>query len=330
MTRKNRWRLAIYGGLAFAVLGLCLYLFWMPGPATPPAARAPLPAPAQESLEAEILRDVESLGGERNMLHPAAYLAALQYLESEVKRAGYTPQRQTYAIESERDGVNLEAERKGNAEIVVVGAHYDSVAGSPGANDNGSGTAAVLALARRFANRSCKRTVRFVWFANEEPPYFQTEDMGSVHYAKRCRARNENVVAMLSLETLGYFTDEADSQTYPHAALKALYPDTGNFVAFVGNVGSASLVRQAIGVFRAHATIPSSGTAMFDVLPGVGWSDHWSFWQEGYAAIMITDTAPFRYPYYHTDEDTPDKLSYDKLAHAVIGLTAVLDALANE
>jgi Zn-dependent M28 family amino/carboxypeptidase len=225
---------------------------------------------------------------------------------------------------------NVEAEIAGSErrdEVVIVGAHYDSVEGTTGANDNASGVAAMLALARTLAMRHPRTTLRFVAFANEEPPYFQTKDMGSVVYAERCKQRGERVVAMLSLETIGFYSDARGSQKYP-PPLAALYPDTGNFIGFVGDRSSAALVRRAVATFRGATRFPSEGAALFAWLPGVGWSDQWSFWQAGYPAIMVTDTAPFRYPHYHTVADTPDKLDYDRMARVVTGLQRVVEDLA--
>jgi len=225
---------------------------------------------------------------------------------------------------------NLEAELRGaSSEIVVIGAHYDSVVGSPGANDNGSGVAALLTLARRLARSHNTRTLRFVAFVNEEPYYFQSSQMGSYVYAGRCHERGENVQAMISLETIGYYSNESGSQSYPVPGLGSLYPRTGNFIAFVGNVASRSLLRDALGEFRRGAQIPSEGVAMPSSLPGVGWSDQWSFWQHGYPGIMVTDTAPFRYPHYHAASDTPDKLDYDSMTRVVSGMERVIRHLAN-
>jgi Zn-dependent M28 family amino/carboxypeptidase len=202
------------------------------------------------------------------------------------------------------------------------------VRGSPGANDNGSGAAATLALARRVAGRNLPRTVRLVAFVNEEAGAFKTEAMGSLVYARQCRERNEKIVAMLSLETIGYYSTEPNSQSYPLPGLGALYPTTGNFIAFVGNFGSRALVRDVVGSFRKHARFPSEGAALPSAVPGIDWSDHWSFWQNGYPALMVTDTAPFRYPYYHLAQDTPDKLDYDRMARVVAGLRYVIEELA--
>lgn len=209
------------------------------------------------------------------------------------------------------------------SEIVLIGAHFDTFQGTPGADDNASGVAATIELARRFADRPQPRTLRFAFFVNEEPPAFQTQDMGSWVYAKKCKAEGEQIKAMLSLETIGYYTSQPRSQKYP-PVLAAFYPDRGDFVAFVGNVSSRSLVKQSIASFRARNVFPSEGAALPEGVPGVGWSDHWAFWQEGYPAIMVTDTAPFRNPNYHNVGDRPDTLDYGAMARVVDGLEAVI------
>ena len=201
---------------------------------------------------------------------------------------------------------------------MVVGAHYDSAPGSPGANDNGSGVAALLALARRCTTRPA-RTLRLIWFANEEPPHFQEPTMGSLHAAYRSSQRNDDIVAMLSLETIGYFSDAADSQRYP-TLVAPFYPSTGNFIAFVGNPDRAHWCTAVVGAFRRHARFPSEGAALPASIPGVGWSDQWSYWQQGYPALMVTDTAPFRYPYYHSRRDTADRIDYERMARVTSGL----------
>jgi Zn-dependent M28 family amino/carboxypeptidase len=282
-------------------------------------------------LRAELAADVQTLAGEigeRNLPHYPQLTAAADFIEGSFSRAGLEPRRETYEVQGLACH-NLEAEIRGaRSQVVVIGAHYDSVFGSPGANDNGSGVAALLALARRFAGKPTGQTLRFVAFVNEEPPYFQTEQMGSFVYAKRCKARGDQISAMISLETIGYFSDAPRSQVYPSPGLGLFYPTTGNFIGFVGNLPSRSLLRRVIALFRDEAKLPSEGAALPSFVPGVGWSDQWSFWQCGYPAIMVTDTAPFRYPYYHMASDTPAKLDYDRFALVVSGLEKTIAALA--
>jgi peptidase M28-like protein len=287
---------------------------------------------AEQRCRDELKRHVEMLAGEigeRHLLEPAQLSAAAEYLRADLSASGYEVHRQAFQVNSQ-ECYNLEVELPGTVrpeEIVIVGAHYDSAYGTPGANDNASGSAATLALARTFAGENRGRTIRFVLFVNEEPPYFQTPSMGSVVYAKRCRERDENVTAMLSLETIGYYSDEPGSQNYPFP-IGLLFPSTANFIGFVGNPSSRDLTRGVIDSFRSQTRFPSEGVSAPNFIPGIGWSDHWSFWQEGYAAVMVTDTALFRYRHYHTADDTVDKVDFDRTARVVVGLERVIDDLA--
>jgi Zn-dependent M28 family amino/carboxypeptidase len=267
--------------------------------------------------------------GERNLSTPGSLAKSTEYISEKFRELGLPLREYSYSVNG-NVCVNVEAELKGTTrpdQIVVVGAHYDSVAGSPGADDNGSGVAAMLEVARLLRDSKPGHTIRFVAFVNEEPPSFLGETMGSLVYARRIKERGDNVVAMLSLETIGYYSDQKESQQYP-APFSLFYPDTGNFIGFVGDLGSRELVRRAIKTFRQTTKFPSEGLAAPAGTPGVGWSDHWSFWQVGYPAIMLTDTAPFRYPHYHQSSDTPDKIDYDRMARVVLGVSKVVAELA--
>lgn len=294
----------------------------------------PLPTLTGEELliQDNLRRHVAALAGrigERNVWRPEALAAAAGYIRKTLEDAGYTVSVQPFASHGLTVS-NLEVALPGLAkaeEIIVVGAHYDSVAGSPGANDNASGVAALLELARLLAGTTLSRSVRFVAFANEEAPFFYGEEMGSTVYAARARAHGERIAAMLALETIGYYTDQPASQRYPFP-FSFFYPDTGNFIGFVGNLSSRRLVRRAIGAFRAATAFPSEGVAAPGWMKGVHWSDHWSFWQAGYPAIMVTDTALYRYQHYHAASDTPERLDYAGLARVTGGLAEVIAALA--
>lgn len=295
--------------------------------------RGPIPPLTEPelALKSALFRDLYILAGaigERNMWHYPNLVAATEFLAKGLTETGYPLFRQGYKVAG-KSLYNLELEIAGTDranEIVIVGAHYDSVSGSPGANDNATGAVAVLALARVFAGQTLSRTLRFVEFVNEEPPYFNTPDMGSSVYANSCWQRQDQVVAMLSLETIGYYTEKPGSQNYP-PPLSLFYPATGNFIAFVGNISSRKLVKKIIASFRRHAQFPSEGAALPEVIPGVAWSDQLPFWNSGYPAVMVTDTAPFRYPHYHTASDTPDKVTYDHFARVVAGLEKVIAEL---
>lgn len=330
--RRSLARLAIL----FAAMGIGLLLAWstllrMPGP----SHRGPLPplTPEQSELASELRTHVEHLAssiGRRSTFHPRQLAESALYLKSELASNDYEVRDHSFAGRGS-PAPNLEVTLKGTSnpdEIIVVGAHYDSYQGTPGADDNASGCAAVLALAKRFAGSPQPRTIRFVLFPNEEPPLFQTPEMGSLIYAKACRAANDNIVAMLSLETVGYYRDEPGSQKYP-PLIGGLFPSEGNFIAFVSDVSNRGLLKRVIATFRTHAAFPSEGAALPSGVPGVGWSDHWAFWQAGYPAIMVTDTAPFRNPRYHQPTDTPETLDYERMARVVDGLAAVLKSLAS-
>jgi len=317
--------------IAIAVTAVLVLLWWfgmrMPGKNV---SKAALLSPDEIALREELRSDVQKLAGEigeRNMWHYEQLNAAVDFIEGSFSRAGLRTRRDSYQMQGQGCH-NLEAEVSGSRpEIIVIGAHYDSVGGSPGANDNGTGMAATIALARRFAGTKPKHTLRFVAFVNEEPPYFLSGEMGSLVYARRCNERGDKISAMISLETIGYFSDAQNSQSYPSRGLGMFYPKVGNFIGFVSNVRSRSLLRRVIALFRKHAKIPSEGAALPWFVPGVSWSDQWSFWKYGYPAIMVTDTAPFRYPYYHSSNDTPDKIDYDRFALVVSGMEKVIEEL---
>jgi len=290
--------------------------------------------PADPALIAELTADVYVLGeriGERNTQRYDGLVAARDHIAAAFTAAGLVVERQDYQAAG-RLCSNLIATIAGRdpaAPPWVVGAHYDSVRGGPGANDNGTGVAALLALARRLKPGAQAAPIRLVAFVNEEPPFFQTALMGSMVYAASLAARGERLAGMVSLETIGCFLDQPGTQRFPDPALATLYPSTGNFVAIVGNTANAALVTRLRDAFDlAGCGMPSQPFAGPEALPGVGWSDHWAFWQHGYAAVMITDTAPFRDEHYHTPTDLPANVDHPRLAQVVIGMCSALRALA--
>ncbi|MBI5361819.1 MAG: M28 family peptidase, partial [Planctomycetes bacterium] len=259
--------------------------------------------------------------------HPAALERALALVKTSLEATG-RPVRVESFPSGATEAHNLVLDLPGRtSEWVVIGAHYDTARGAPGANDDGSGVAALCALARRFARRTTERSLRFVAFANEEPPRFRTDRMGSRVHARRAMERGETIVAMLALETLGCYSDVEGSQRYPNGLLALLYPSRGDFVTFVGDLGSRALVRDCVRAFREHASFPSEGGALPAWIPGVDWSDHASFAAHGVPAAMVTDTAVFRDPHYHRATDTPEKLDYDRLARVVAGIEHVVARL---
>jgi len=216
---------------------------------------------------------------------------------------------------------------KRGREILLIGAHYDSVIGSPGANDNASGVAALLEISRMFASIEPAMTVRFVAFVNEEPPFFMSRQQGSMVYAKSARRRGDNIRLMVSLETIGWYSNRPASQHYP-PFFNLFYPDRANFIGMVCDFRSRVTMQRLAQAFRAHSDFPLQTAATFRFVPGVSWSDHRSFWRQGYRALMITDTAPYRYPHYHAATDTPDKLVYPEFSRATLGLCAAFMDIA--
>jgi len=266
--------------------------------------------------------------GERNFVKIRALDAAANYVQGSYQKIGYDAVSRDHLIDG-RVFRNLEAVVSGDSreeEIILVGAHYDTVIGSPGADDNATGVAALLEIAQLIKEDRPARSIRFVGFPNEEPPFFLTDRMGSRIYAREAKQRGDKIVAMLSLEAIGYYSSEPHSQNYP-LTFNLIYPDRGDFIAFVGNLSSRALVRRTIGIFRQHARFPSEGVAAPAWIPGINWSDQDSFWQEGYPAVMITDTAFFRNPHYHRSTDTPETVDYAGLARVVYGLAEVVRGL---
>ncbi len=237
------------------------------------AARAEIAA-----LEGRLMAHVGVLGsriGERHLHRPMALGAAAAYIREVWATQGFPVTEETFDVRGQR-AVNLVTEQKGVARpgvIVLVGAHYDSVVGSPGANDNATGVALLLEMARALKGELLPRTVRFVAFANEEPPYFMTEDMGSRVHARGARRRGDDIVAMLCLETLGYYSSAPGSQRYPFP-FGAFYPGAGDFLGVVGNVPSRALVVDFLRHFMGASDFPVEGVAAFEGVPGVTWSDH--------------------------------------------------------
>jgi len=318
-----------------------LPLFSLSMPGKSHAGALPAMSDAQGSLAAALRRDVEELSGPlagRNIFNPARLRACEEFLSSALSVGGARVTRQAFRCR-DTEVANFEIEFRGTTkpeEILIIGAHYDAVelpeGGCPAANDNGSGTAAVLALARAFAagGRPTARTVRFVLWVNEEPPFFWTDVMGSLVHARACKARGDRIIGMITPETLGCYSDEEGSQRYPLSIFSKWYPTRGDFVAFIGMHEARAFIRRCVGLFREHAAFPSLGAALPAIVPHVGASDHWSYWKCGYPALMVTDTAPYRYRSYHTMQDTPAKMNFERMARVVDGLDAVVRAIAEK
>jgi len=301
----------------------------------------PPPTPAEEAMCARLRRHVEILAeaiGERNTDRPGGLEAAARYIENHLQKCGFTPRAQTFKAGGQMvRNIDLEipgTHARKNKEILLLGAHYDSV-DCPAANDNASGVAGVLEAATQFTGKQFKRTVRLVLFVNEEPPYYKGPMMGSVRYAKRCRERNEKIVGLINLETIGCYFSNPDSQEFPDARLRTLarfHPvlrrRAGDFVVFTGNLASWRLIRRLYVRFKKHARFPALWLPAPDSIEGPGMSDNWSFWQVGYPALMVTDTAFLRYAHYHKKSDLPVNMNFDCMTRVVRGVLEATQDMA--
>jgi len=283
----------------------------------------------QEDLAVRLRAHVQDLAGgigERNSIQYTGLEQARLCIEQGFSQAGYEIQHDTYEIAGQTYR-NVVAELQGSDQtIVVIGAHYDTAPGTPGADDNASGVAVLLELARSLRDFAPGPTVRWIAFTLEEPPYYWTPLMGSRVHARKCRQRTERILVMISLEMTGYYRDRPGSQGYPLPFMSRVYPDRGNFIALAGNLRSRRLVRRIAGRMSEARALPVEWAA-FPLMPGAGLSDNWSFWKEGYRALMITDTAFFRNPHYHLASDLPETLDYARMAALVAALDQAIRAL---
>ena len=331
--KKKIWSMAVLlaGCVLFSVFSVrCMVV--MPGQrmATAPVSVDAVLRERSDRLRAHIhYLSVEV--GERNLSVAGSLTRAGEYVERSFRQGNLEPHRETYLVD-EHQVFNIIAEIRGSElpeELLVIGAHYDSALGTPGADDNASGVAAMLELCSALARAPLKRTVRCVAFVNEEMPWFNTPLQGAAVHATLARERGDQIVGMFSLETLAYFSEETGSQHYP-APFSWFYPNKGSFIGFVGNMRSMGFVRRSVGLFRETKVFPSEGVAAPGFIEGVGWSDHKAFWDHGWPAVMVTDTAPFRNPHYHQATDVLEHVDSVSLGRVVEGLLHVVITLANE
>ncbi len=248
------------------------------------------------------------------------------YIAAQFSSFGYPVSRQAFRFQG-NDYENIIAGRPGSRapeKVLVVGAHYDTVRTTPGADDNASGIAGLLGIARALANAKTPLTVRFVSFALEESPAYRSRNMGSYHYAQSLAEQKERVEGMICLEMIGYFSDRKGSQHYPLPLFKLKYPSTGNFIAMVGNSRSRDFTRRMAADFQNAVDLPAITLNAPPIVIGIDFSDHWSFNKFGYRALMVTDTAFYRNPHYHRPTDLPDTLDYGRMAQVVKGLAAAI------
>ncbi len=207
-------------------------------------------------------------------------------------------------------------------ERIVIGAHYDVCGDQPGADDNASAVAGLLELARilDYLQPTLSYGVEFVAYCLEEPPFFATPFMGSLVHARSLKEKAARVKAMVCLEMIGYFSDAPNSQHFPLDALRYLYPTTGNFITVVGKLSEQGLIRKVAQHMKAASTIDVQSFAAPSLMPAISLSDHRSYWECGYQAVMINNTSFYRNPNYHQPSDTIDTLDFDKMAQVVKGV----------
>lgn len=207
---------------------------------------------------------------------------------------------------------------------IVVGAHYDAAGKVPGADDNASGVAGLIELAYLLGKTTLPVRVELVAFALEEPPYFRTPHMGSAIHAKSLKQQRIPIRMMFSLEMIGYFTDAPRSQRFPFSFLAAFYPSQGNFIAVVSKLSQGLVARRVKKAMRRASPLPVYSISAPRFVPGIDLSDHLNYWAAGYPAVMITDTAFYRNPHYHTVQDTAETLDYQRMAMVVQGVYAAI------
>lgn len=283
-----------------------------------------------QQLHAHI-EQLSAVIGSRNVREYDKIEAAKKYIVTSLENFCYNPVLQKYVYEGkEFSNIIVTINGVGNPdEMVVVGTHYDTVLGTPGADDNASAVAVLLEMCRMLKNFSPARTLKLVFFVNEEPPLFGTEYMGSSVFAREAKAKNENITAMICLEMIGYYGETKGGQTFPLPLMNLFYSSTPNFIAVVGNIRSRNLVATVGQSLRGNSYIPVETLTTVSFVPGVDFSDHRSFWKMGYPAVMITDTAFYRNPNYHTERDTINTLDFNKMSDLLKGVIQVVKELTN-
>ncbi len=320
-------------------LGICIFLFVFAfityKLVVIPGKQVLIPIEKQSDKLAELAKQLQHHVwvlsediGERHYELPESMEKTVSYIKQEFRNFGFNPQLQVFGNQAFCNVITEITGTNKKNEIIIIGAHYDSVWLSPGADDNASGIAGLLEIAATLASNNYLRTIRFVAFANEEYPFSGTENMGSRIYARSVAEKNETIIGMFSLEMLGFYSDKAGSQKYP-AGAGWFYPDTANFIALIGNLYSRSLLVDAINYYSS-VSVPVQGLVAPEFLvPDISRSDHASFWEIGYPAVMITDTANFRNINYHTVGDRIETLDFKRMAGVVSGLSIMIENLAN-
>ncbi|MEN3046480.1 MAG: M20/M25/M40 family metallo-hydrolase [Candidatus Hydrothermales bacterium] len=274
-------------------------------------------------------RHVEVLSldiGKRNVFYYKNYLKTKEYILENLRNLNYEIREIKYRSYGYDVFIIEVGKIFSSLEIFIIGAHYDSFYDSPGADDNATGVSLLIEIAKSFSNFNFKKDIRFLFFPNEEPPFFASKGMGSEVYAEILTKRKEKVELMISLESIGYYSDEKNSQKYPFP-LNFLYPDTANFIGIVSNLRSRFYMKKLSEIFKNNTSIQVQYLAFPPIIPEMNFSDHYPFWKRGTKALLVTDTAFLRNPNYHTKFDLPETIDYKRLFEVYKGIASFIEFL---
>ena len=319
--------LFILMGAAALMAYSVLRIRWTPSVSPP----SPVTAPEESGRLRAHVEELSVRIGPRSVLDYSKIEATRRYIAAELGGLGYDPVLQTYDYRG-KPFSNVIVTIPGKAkrdETILVGAHYDTVDGTPGADDNASGVAVLLEICRLLKGFAPVRTLKMVFFVLEEPPVFRTEFMGSAVCAREAKAAGERISAMISLEMLGYYSEQKGGLAFPLPLMGRMFSTTPAFIAVVGNLDSKGLVLRIAESLKQGCDIPVETLAAPAFVPGVDFSDHRSFWKMGWPAVMITDTAFYRNPNYHGEGDTIATLDFDRMGRLLRGLVRTIEDLCN-
>lgn len=319
-------RIIVKALIVFLFLELTTY-GWADSPAAGPDI-SPEGNRSETNLKNMVIHLSQKIGIRNYKYYQNLNLAA-EYILNQFKDMGYSVEVMTYQI-NDKEYRNVIAEKpstqQGNG-VIIVGAHYDSCF-NPGADDNASGVAGILELARLLKGVDTQSRIQFVAFVNEEPPFFKTDYMGSFVYVSRVKEKKEKIKAAIILESIGFYTEKRNSQRYL-PLLGFFYPNKGNFIGVVSNFPSRKILKKIVTSFKRTSEFPIESVTAPGGIPGIDFSDHWSFWKNGYPAVMVTDSAFLRNRNYHKQTDLPSTLNYEKMAEVILGLKESVECLAN-
>jgi Zn-dependent M28 family amino/carboxypeptidase len=316
--------------LVVAAAMMLFYFTKMPGD-SPAMSTAPMTE--EEKASADRMKDTcEMLAhqiGQRSTAKVGNLALARDYIEGKLAKVSLHAKEKPFTTRG-FSGVNVEVEVEGSgtvADVLVLGAHYDTEPYSPGGGDNASGCAVLLEVAKGLAGKIHNRAIDIVFFDFGSERFAGTGDAGSHYWVQNARSDGKRIAAMLSFDSIGRFSEDAGSQGGPFP-LSVCYPGKGNFLMFSGDLGTRDLVQDCVEAWRGTADFPCEGVTLPGFIPGLDSSDHYAFRQYGWPAIVVSDTGPYRSKEYGTPEDTADHLNYPVMAKVVSRLVKLVERLA--